>query len=136
MRASRGIRLASASRYFLVALGASLLADAPLAAPLLVVNPGFEDVSGETPINEFTFGPLSGWDLYDPLSVTTGGEGPTYFIGTLTPFEPDPIGSAGVYAFFPAGAPEGLRVGIAFSFFGTFSVKTPIGPSFSKVMVS
>jgi hypothetical protein len=90
-----------------------------LAAALSVANPGFEDVSGESPVNEFTFGPLNGWDLYDPNTVTDGGDGPTYFMGTLTPFEPDPIGAPGVFAFFPDGAPEGQRVGIAFSFFGS-----------------
>ncbi|MGR8919388.1 MAG: hypothetical protein ACU85V_07200 [Gammaproteobacteria bacterium] len=89
------------------------------AAPVAVVNPGFEDISGESMSNEFTFGPLSGWDLYDPGNVTSGGEGPTYYIGTLTPFEPDPVGSPGVYANFPGGAPEGERVGIAFNFAGS-----------------
>lgn len=106
----------------LAALFACALGGAPvtsLAAQLLVANPGFEDISGESPSNEFTFGPLNGWDLFDPFTVTAGGEGPTYFLGTLTPFEPDPIGSPGVYEFFPDGAPEGQRVGIAFSFFGS-----------------
>jgi len=103
-----------------LALWASAIATtAAVAAPVAVVNPGFEDISGESPFNEFTFGPLSGWDLYDPGSVASGGAGPTYFMGTLTPFEPDPIGAPGVFAFFPAGAPEGQRVGIAFSFFGS-----------------
>ena len=89
------------------------------AVQLAVANPGFEDISGETPVNEFTFGPLSGWELYDPDTITGGGAGPTYFLGTLTPFEPDPIGNPGVYAYFPAGALEGQRVGIAFSSFGS-----------------
>ena len=30
-----------------------------VAAPLDVINPGFEDISGESPYNEFTFGPLN-----------------------------------------------------------------------------
>jgi hypothetical protein len=85
----------------------------------VVANPGFEDISGESPVNEFTFGPLNGWDLFDPSTITAGGSGPSYFLGTLTPFEPDPIGSPDVYEFFPDGAPESQRVGIAFSFFGT-----------------
>ena len=80
------------------------------AAPVAVINPGFEDISGETPTNEFTFGPLLGWDLYDPLSITSSGNGPTYFIGTLAPTPPD---------FFHAGSFEGQRVGIAFNFFGS-----------------
>lgn len=89
------------------------------AAEIPVVNPGFEDIGGESPFNEFTFGPLNGWGLHDPGAITGGGAGPAYYLGTLTPFEPDPIGSPGVHAFFPDGAPEGQRVGIAFSFFGS-----------------
>ncbi len=90
------------------------------AVNLVVINPGFEDISGESPSNEFTFGPLNGWDLYeDPINLTAGGAGPTYFLGTLTPFEADPIGNPGVFVNFPAGAPEGQRVGITFNFFGS-----------------
>ena len=63
-----------------------------LAVPVAVVNQGFEDITGENPTNEFTFGTLNGWDLYDPGTNTSQGDGPTYFIGTLTPFEPDPVG--------------------------------------------
>jgi len=90
------------------------------AASLTVINSGFEDISGETPNNEFTFGPLNGWGLYeDPIGLTSGGTGPTYFLGTLTPFEEDPVGNPGVFVFFPDGAAEGQRVGIAFNFFGS-----------------
>ena len=89
------------------------------AIEIPVVNAGFEDISGESPFNEFTFGPLNGWDLYDPGNITDGGDGPDFFIGTLTPVEPDPIGNPGVYTFFPAGAAEGIRVGIAFNFDGS-----------------
>lgn len=85
------------------------------AEELLVINPGFEDITGEAPYNEFTFGPLNGWNLYDPGTITSDGDGPTFFIGTLTPFETSP----GVYEYFPAGAPEGGRVGIAFNFEGS-----------------
>jgi len=87
---------------------------AALAAPIAIVNPGFEDISGESAYNEFTFGPLNGWNLYDPGNVTSNGDGPTYFIGTLRPEI-----SPGVFAFFPGGAPEGARVGIAFNFAGS-----------------
>ena len=86
------------------------------AAPLAIVNPGFEDLNGEVVFNEFTFGPLNGWGLYDPASITHGGAGNTFFIGTLTPFEPDPSGAPGVYTNIPDGAPQGQRVGIAFNF--------------------
>lgn len=97
-----------------------MIASTPaFAAPVLVVNPGFEDITGESPFNEFTFGPLNGWDLYDPNLITDGGDGPTYFIGTLTPFESDPVGNPGVYVNFPAGAAEGQRVAIAFNFAGS-----------------
>lgn len=37
----------------------------------------------------------------------------------MTPSEPDPVGNPGVYAFFPAGAPFGQRLGIAFNDAGT-----------------
>ncbi len=86
------------------------------AAPLAIVNPGFEDLSGEVVFNEFTFGAQNGWDLYDPAAITNGGAGNTFFIGTLTPFEADPIGAPGVFTNIPAGAPQGQRVGIAFNF--------------------
>ncbi len=90
------------------------------AVPLAITNAGFEDISGETPVmNVFTFGPLNGWDLYDPGSITGGGTGNTYFIGTLTPSEPDPIGNPGVFLSFPAGAAEGERVALAFNFQGS-----------------
>jgi hypothetical protein len=75
-----------------------------------VINPSFEDISGETIVNEFTFGPLNGWDLYDPNGITGGGAGNTFFIGTLTPNPP---------VYFIEGAPDGDRVGIAFNFFGS-----------------
>ena len=102
-----------------IAITIALMSSFTPAATIPVVNPGFEDISGESPFNEFTFGPLLGWDLYDPDNITSGGAGSTYFIGTLTPQEPDPIGNPGVYEFFPDGAAEGNRVGIAFNFEGS-----------------
>jgi hypothetical protein len=91
-----------------------------MSADVPVVNPGFEDITGEAPFNEFTFGPLNGWDLYEENPGTTdGGDGPTFFIGTLTPFETDPVGNPGVYTNFPAGAAEGQRVAICFNFAGS-----------------
>ncbi len=76
---------------------------------ITVVNHSFEDISGETPFNEFTFGPLNGWQLYDPGNITDGGAGNTFFIGTLAPTAP---------TFFTTGASHGSRVGIAFNFLG------------------
>ncbi|MCC6511400.1 MAG: hypothetical protein IT423_20035 [Pirellulaceae bacterium] len=77
---------------------------------LTVVNHSFEDISGETVVNEFTFGPLNGWQLYDPNSITNGGAGNTFFIGTLTPTPP---------TFFTSGTTHGQRMAIAFNFFGS-----------------
>ncbi len=74
------------------------------------MNPSFEDISGETSFNEFTFGPLNGWALYDPNNVSDGGDGPTFFIGTLAPTAP---------VFFNNGAPDGNRVAIAFNYAGS-----------------
>lgn len=97
-------------------LAAVFLPALAFAAPIAITNPGFEDISGESPFNEFTFGPLSGWDLYDPGNITSGGAGATFFIGTLTPFYDDTLEE---FRFFPSGAPEGQRVGIAFNFEGS-----------------
>ncbi len=86
-------------------------------APVDIVNPSFEDITGESPYNEFTFGPLAGWDLYDPSDITDGGDGPTYFIGTL-----DPTASgqpSGSYPWFPDGATHGQRVAISFNYAGS-----------------
>lgn len=88
-----------------------------VVAEVEVVNPGFEDLTGESPYNEFSFGPLLGWDLYDPQGIASNGVGPTFFIGTL---EPGEIASQpGVIQNFPGGAPEGRRVAIAFNFAGS-----------------
>jgi hapalindole H/12-epi-hapalindole U/12-epi-fischerindole U synthase len=101
---------------FLVMRGLSMPV---VAAPVVIVNPGFESIAGESPYNEFTFGPFNGWALYDPNNVTSGGMGATYYIGTLTPFQPEPVGNPGVYANFPSGAAEGQRLAIAFNFEGS-----------------
>lgn len=87
-----------------------------IAAPVAITNPGFEDVSvvGMT-YNEFTFGALPGWSLYDRDNVVGSGVGPVYFPGTLAPQiipARDPVN----HQYFPAGAPEGQRVAIAFNY--------------------
>jgi len=92
---------------------------AALAALVPITNAGFEDNSVGVPFNEFTFGPPAGWSLYDPNIITNGGAGNTYYLGTLTPFEIDPVGNPGVFVNFPAGAAEGVRVAIAFNFAGS-----------------
>ena len=70
---------------------------------LAVVNPGFEDTSGQTVFNEFTFGTPAGWTIHDPNSIT-GSAG--VFTGTLEPNGVD---------FFDDPAPEGIKVGILFN---------------------
>lgn len=103
----------------LASLGLALLAPDAKALDIPIVNAGFEDVSVGWMYNEFTFGPPAGWSLHDPNGVTASGAGPVYYVGTLTPFEPDPVGNPGVYEYFPAGAPEGQRMAIAFNFVGS-----------------
>jgi hapalindole H/12-epi-hapalindole U/12-epi-fischerindole U synthase len=82
------------------------------AAPVAVVNPGFEDIAGESQINEFTFGSFTGWTLYDPDMGAGLGNSDPYFVGTLTPTE---IGTSGTFVNFPGGAFEGERVALAFN---------------------
>lgn len=83
------------------------------ATAITVVNHSFEDIAGESPVNEFTFGPLNGWGLYESsVGQTSGGDGPSYFVGTLTPTV---TVSAPDLEFIPAGATDGSRVGIAFN---------------------
>jgi hypothetical protein len=90
-----------------------LLPLATQAEEIFIVNPGFEERSG-TVSNEFSFGPLPGWELYpgDPHSIPELGAGPNYFIGTLTP---QVVAGHPDIQYFPEGAPEGDRVGIAFN---------------------
>ena len=67
-----------------------------------VINPGFEDTTGQQVFNEFTFGIPVGWQRYDPDLI----EGNGVFWGTLLP--------DGV-EFFNGPAPEGDRVAILFN---------------------
>ena len=70
---------------------------------ITVVNPGFEDTSGQTVFNEFTFGVPNGWQIHDPNNLT-GSAG--VFTGTLEPNGTD---------FFDTTAPEGVKVAILFN---------------------
>lgn len=70
---------------------------------LAITNAGFEDVSGQSVFNEFTFGTPAGWDIYDPNGITPDGG---VFTGTLTPNGTE---------FFNETAPEGSRVAILFN---------------------
>lgn len=77
------------------------------AAPLTVVNAGFEDTTGQSVTNEFTFGTPAGWTFHDPNSILQpGGVGGGFFPGTLQPNGVD---------FFNGPAPEGSKVGILFN---------------------
>lgn len=89
-----------------------------LAISLPVVNPGFEDTTDSVSLfNEFSFGSFNGWTLYDdPTGIAGNGAGEPYYVGTLQP-SPDPA-NPGEFLFFPDGAPEGNRVGIAYRRFG------------------
>jgi len=85
-------------------------------AALPVANHSFEDLSGETVANEFTFGPLLGWDLYEEMvNLTSGGDGPNFYIGTLTPQLDGTTPEPDDYINFPEGAADGVRVAIAFN---------------------
>lgn len=73
------------------------------AVVLSVTNPGFEDITGQTVFNEFTFGTPAGWSLYNPFSIVNQS---TVYTGTLQP--------NGVQ-FFPVPAPQGSRVAIFYN---------------------
>lgn len=73
------------------------------AIELTIDNPGFENTSGQTVFNEFTFGTPVGWTLHDPNAIIGG---PGFFPGTLQPNGVD---------FFNGPAPEGNRVAILFN---------------------
>ena len=76
------------------------VADADL---LTVQNASFEDTTGQTVFNEFTFGIPAGWSEYDPNNVINM---PGVFTGTLLPNGVD---------FFNSTAPDGDRVAILFN---------------------
>ncbi|MEC8554796.1 MAG: PEP-CTERM sorting domain-containing protein [Planctomycetota bacterium] len=76
----------------------------PAHADLVTVsNYGFEDLSGQSVFNEFTFGTPTGWDLYDPNGIVPSAG---VFTGTLLPNSTE---------FFNTTAPEGARVSILFN---------------------
>jgi hapalindole H/12-epi-hapalindole U/12-epi-fischerindole U synthase len=84
-----------------------ILPTAGRAAPIAIVNAGFEDTSGQAVFNEFTFGTPTGWTQHDPNGIIVGtGNGPDVFLGTLQPNGTD---------FFNTTAPEGNKVAIMFN---------------------
>ena len=98
-RMASGWRLCAAG---VALLSVSMTAAPASAAPLTIVNAGFEDTTGQTVFNEFTFGTPVGWTLHDPNAIVGGG----FFPGTLQPNGAD---------FFNTTAPEGDRVAILFN---------------------
>ncbi len=72
------------------------------AGPITIINAGFEDISGQSQSNEFTFGLPAGWMTHDPNNITSGSG---VLLGTLLP-----NGSV----FFNSTAPEGNRVALLF----------------------
>lgn len=92
------------ARTYVVLFGslATFLSGSNSADIITVVNPGFEDTSGQTVFNEFTFGTPNGWTLHDPNGIVAAG----FYPGTL---EPNGV------EFFDELAPEGTRVAILFN---------------------
>lgn len=100
--------------YLLIFLPASIVH----AVLIPVTNHSFEDIASETPVNEFTFGSLTGWDLYEETpGLTNGGAGANgFYIGTLTPELNTDTPAPDDLDYFPNGGFDGQRVGIAFNF--------------------
>jgi hypothetical protein len=72
-----------------------------LAVPITILNPGFEDISGQPTLNEFTLVLPNGWTAYNPSNLISGSG---LYFGTL---EVDGT-------FFDA-ASEGSRVAILYN---------------------
>ena len=89
-----------------IGLGAMLvslaLVTTTLAEIIPIVNPGFEDTTGQDPFYEFTFGTPIGWTVGPSDIVPQSG----FFVGTLEPNGDE---------FFEDTAPEGDLVGILFN---------------------
>ena len=91
-------------QYITILVGFFFLAtNASRAVSIVVTNPGFEDTSGQTVFNEFTFGVPAGWQIYDPADIHPSAG---LFVGTLQPNGVD---------FFTTTAPEGDRVAILYN---------------------
>lgn len=90
-------------RLLIAALVFALAAAKSQAVSLTVTNPGFENITGQTVFNEFTFGTPTGWSLYNPFNIVNQS---TVYTGTLQP--------NGVQ-FFPVPAPQGSRIAIFYN---------------------
>ena len=84
-------------------IACSSLACSAQAANIAIVNSSFEDTTGQSVSNEFTFGIPTGWTAYDPSNIIPNAG---VFPGTLEPNGVD---------FFNTTAPDGNRVGILFN---------------------
>ncbi len=78
------------------------LATAGHAEMIVIANPGFENRTGQTVFNEFTFDDPIGWSRHDPNNIIPLSG---VFIGTLEPSGVD---------FFNSTPPEGSLVGLLF----------------------
>lgn len=94
-------RYLPAAALVLASLGST--ATTAQAVPISIVNSGFEDTTGQSTFNEFTFGTPIGWDLHDPNNLIADS---SVFTGTLLPNGTD---------FFNTTAPEGNRVALLFN---------------------
>lgn len=99
MRTQRHRWMLAAAAYVVVCCAASARAQITIT----VVNASFEDTSGQTVFDEFTFGTPAGWTLYDPDTIFPNAN---IFPGTLQPNGVD---------FFNTTAPDGDRVAILYA---------------------
>lgn len=88
---------------FLLILSLLIYVNSASADMVTIINSGFEDTTGQTTFNEFTFGTPVGWELYNPDGLLPAAG---VFTGTLLPNGTD---------FFNDVAPEGDRVAIFFN---------------------
>jgi hypothetical protein len=97
--------------FLVIAICVAVWPAAGRAAPIAIVNAGFEDTSGQAVFNEFTFGKPTGWTQHDPNGIIVGfGNGPDVFLGTLEPNSP---------INFIDPSPEGNKVAIMFNLDGS-----------------
>lgn len=84
-----------------LAAAGMMLPSMSVGQPITVQNHSFEDTTGQTVFNEFTFGVPAGWMLYDPSNITGSA-----YIGTLLNPQDN---------FFSEPAPDGTRVAILYN---------------------
>ncbi|MGE0387742.1 MAG: VPLPA-CTERM sorting domain-containing protein [Gammaproteobacteria bacterium] len=100
-------------RHALSAAFLSLLSCTATAAPVAIINAGFEDPynGGDVPVGNFPVGPApNGWTIHDPDGIV----GPQVFVGVLNPGTSADY-PAGAEVFFPGGAAEGDNAALLFA---------------------